>query len=131
MSKKKKPFEYSLPERVTHEEHQKEVKIRSILDKTVGAFLFVSGFLAVLSILVVLLTASFGEYTGRAETDLIIFLFILGTGLFSLYQGYFLWSRFLCRFCIAAIPEGSTYCPICEEDLLSNRNPQSNNSESY
>ena len=126
MKKDKKPFEYNLPDRVTHEEYQKEVKVRSIFDKCVGGFLYISGLLSIISVFLGAITG-FGKYTGSPVTDLIVFLFLLILGFFSIYQGRFMWTRFLCRHCLATVPEGSTYCPSCSADLLSNKNPQTPN----
>jgi hypothetical protein len=124
MSKRKKPFEYLLPDRVSHDEYQREVKKRILLDRLVAVFFLISGFLAVSSVVLSILTAKWGEYTGHIGSDLVVFFFIFGTGAFCLYKGRFLWTTFLCRFCLSKVPEGSTYCPSCESDLLSNSNPQ-------
>lgn len=124
MKGRKGPFRPLLPDRVDHDNYQVIVKWRGVADRTVGWLVLLSGFLAVSSTLIAVLFTPLGVYTGHVYTDLVVFGFIFFTGIYFLVKGVFFIRVFLCRFCLKQVPEGSTYCPSCGADLLSNENPQ-------
>lgn len=120
----KRPFEYDLPERVTHEEYQRQVERRGRADRVLAVLVFLCGTSAVLGVILALVSAPLGSYTRHPVTDLIVHIFVFCGGVYFLMKSQFLWSRFLCRFCLKRVPEGATQCLSCRADLLSNDNPQ-------
>lgn len=113
-----------LPERVSHAEFRKTSQLRGLADRVLGLLVLGSGLICLLAVVSAVLFTELGSYTRHFVTDLIAFGFISASGVYFVNKGYFLIKVFLCRFCLARIPEGSTYCPHCRADLLSNKNPQ-------
>jgi hypothetical protein len=120
----KKLFRPELDDRVSHKQYQKTMNARARVDRILGVALLLSGGVALGSSLLAAVMTPLGSYTGAASTDVIVLLFIAVSGFYFLSKGLYFIQVFQCRFCLARIPQGSTYCPTCKADLLSNDNPQ-------
>ena len=121
--KEQKPFRPALEERVSHEQFQATMKARARADRFVGFWVLLSGLVALGSSMVAALFTPLGSYTGSVGTDVVVLVFIASTGLYFTQKGFYFLHVFQCRFCLAKLPQGSTYCPSCKADLLSNQNP--------
>ncbi|NQZ01574.1 MAG: hypothetical protein HRT45_13005 [Bdellovibrionales bacterium] len=121
---KKKLFRPELEDRVSHEQYQATIKARGRADRVMGLWVLLSGLIALVSSVLAICFTPLGVYTGSVGTDFVVLLFVGCCGLYFTNKGLYFMRVFQCRFCLAKIPEGSTYCPSCGADLLSNDNPQ-------
>lgn len=120
MNQKKPFFKNNLPPRVSHEQYQLIVKTRKKYARFLAIICLICGVLPLLGLVLAIFASPLGSYTNMIATDIIVFVFVLITGVVFCNHAKYLWYRFPCRFCLKDNPEGATYCMSCGADMLSN-----------